>query len=87
MGYTRVKGIKPGETKVGEVAVKLGELGRVDTMGNLVLYPGRYEFGLDVEGVDAGGLEAGYVVVGLEGEKVVLDLFTIEPVKIGRAHV
>ena len=71
---------------MGEVEVRLGELGRVDAVGNLVVYPGNYMFDLDVgDGVDAKGSVAGSVEVALVGDVedrsveggkgVVLDLF------------
>ncbi|KAK3309888.1 glycoside hydrolase superfamily [Chaetomium strumarium] len=49
VGYTRLSGIRPGETVAGVVEVKVGDLARVDEMGNRVLYPGRYKLVLDVD--------------------------------------
>ena len=48
VGYTRVKGLEPGDTRDVVVGLRLGELARVDEKGNTVLYPGTYEVLLDV---------------------------------------
>jgi len=48
VAYKRVRGIKPGETAEAKLAVKLGELARVDGNGHTVLYPGKYQLLLDV---------------------------------------
>ena len=71
VGYARVRGIGAGETKAVVVDVKLGELARVDSNGVRVLYPGKYEFVLDVDG------DGERRVVGFEvgGEEVILDDF------------
>ncbi|KAK4041437.1 putative exo-1,4-beta-xylosidase bxlB [Parachaetomium inaequale] len=66
VGYARVRGVRPGETRAVVVGVKVGDLARVDGRGDRVLFPGRYRFLLDVDG----GVE---FVVG--GEEVVLDAF------------
>ncbi|KAE8445415.1 hypothetical protein EG329_013428 [Mollisiaceae sp. DMI_Dod_QoI] len=66
--YTRLRDIEPGETRRAELVVMLGTLARVDGSGNTVVWPGRYEVGLDVEGREKVGFE-------LVGEEKVLDLW------------
>ncbi|KAI1657718.1 glycoside hydrolase family 3 protein [Daldinia decipiens] len=46
--YTRVKGVEPGEAKEAKLGLTLGDLARVDERGNTILYPGTYNFLLDV---------------------------------------
>lgn len=82
VGYKRVRGIAPGETRAEVVDVRVGELARVDERGWRVLYPGRYELVLDVmdgdgDGDGKGEGEGEGRVVGFEvgGEEVVLDEF------------
>ncbi|KAK4207091.1 putative exo-1,4-beta-xylosidase bxlB [Rhypophila decipiens] len=54
VGYKRLRAIKPGETREAAIEVKLGELARRNEMGDLLLYGGKYEFVLGVEGLDEG---------------------------------
>jgi beta-D-xylosidase 4 len=72
VGYTRVRGIVPGETRAVLVEVRVGDLAWVDERGRRVLYPGRYEFVLDVDGEEEEGKVVGFEV---GGEEVVLDDF------------
>ncbi|KAF9262901.1 beta-xylosidase [Marasmius fiardii PR-910] len=51
VSYTRVKGIKPGQTGTAKLKVTLGAVARTDEEGNRVLYPGSYELQLDTNGV------------------------------------
>jgi beta-D-xylosidase 4 len=47
ISYTRVRDIKGGEKKMASMQLTLGNLARVDQMGNTVLYPGEYTVMLD----------------------------------------
>lgn len=67
-GYTRLRGISPGQTVTGSVELTVGNLARVDWAGNTVLYPGRYKLVLDTPGVSEVGFD-------LAGEEAVLDYF------------
>lgn len=73
VGYKRIRDIEPGATGAAPVGVVVGDLARVDLGGNRVLFPGRYEFLLDVEG----GRDR--VVIELVGEEVVLEKFPQPP--------
>ncbi|KAK4681134.1 hypothetical protein QC764_104810 [Podospora pseudoanserina] len=73
VGYKRIRDIEPGTTGAAPVGVVVGDLARVDLGGNRVLFPGRYEFLLDVEG----GRDR--VVIELVGEEVVLEKFPQPP--------
>lgn len=66
--YTRLRGIAPGKTNITELAMTLGALARVDTAGNLVLWPGTYKMLLDVDGADSLTFE-------LAGNAVALDVW------------
>lgn len=68
VGYQRLRGIKAGETAAAWVNVTLGALARVDERGDRVLYPGRYNFVLDVPGVSEVEFE-------IKGEGAVLERF------------
>ncbi|KXX79438.1 putative exo-1,4-beta-xylosidase bxlB [Madurella mycetomatis] len=68
VGYQRLRGIKAGETAAAWVNVTLGALARVDERGDRVLYPGQYNFVLDVPGVSEVEFEVG-------GEEAVLERF------------
>ncbi|KAH6619325.1 glycoside hydrolase family 3 protein [Chaetomium sp. MPI-SDFR-AT-0129] len=84
VGYTRIRGIKAGETGVGTVEVQIGDIARVDEKGNRVLYPGSYEFVLDVlnETNDDGEVGEGRsVTFEVTGDEVVLDEFPQPPEK------
>ena len=48
VGYTRLRGLEPGEAQDATVSLRLAELARVDEKGHTVLYPGTYEVLLDV---------------------------------------
>lgn len=48
VGYQRITGIKPHETRKAQIDVTLGALARTDDNGNLVLYPGEYKLEVDV---------------------------------------
>ncbi|KAL0070081.1 hypothetical protein AAF712_002978 [Marasmius tenuissimus] len=50
VSYTRVKGLEAGQSATAELKVTLGSIARTDEEGNRVLYPGRYELMLDVDG-------------------------------------
>lgn len=71
VGYRRLRGIEGGATAAAPVEMTLGNLARTDLAGNLVLYPGRYRFLLDVEEEPA----MSEVEVELVGEEKVLDWF------------
>lgn len=49
VGYTRVKDIQPGKTKSAEITLSLERFLRVDTDGNRVLYPGKYDLFIDID--------------------------------------
>ncbi|KAF9880577.1 glycoside hydrolase family 3 protein [Colletotrichum karsti] len=49
VGYTRLRDIKPGETKQEDVVITMERLVRVDELGNRVLYEGYYDFSLDID--------------------------------------
>ncbi|OTA68576.1 glycoside hydrolase family 3 protein [Hypoxylon sp. EC38] len=46
--YARVKEVEPGEAKDATLGLTLGDLARVDERGDTILYPGTYNFLLDV---------------------------------------
>ncbi|KAL0576687.1 hypothetical protein V5O48_005286 [Marasmius crinis-equi] len=50
VSYTRVNAVAPGQSATAELKVTLGSIARTDEEGNRVLYPGRYELQLDVNG-------------------------------------
>lgn len=71
VGYTRLRGIQPGEKREAVIEVKLGEIARRNEKGDLLLYGGRYEFVVGVEDDQEGkGWE-----FELDGEEVVLERF------------
>ncbi|KAL2271342.1 hypothetical protein VTJ83DRAFT_713 [Remersonia thermophila] len=72
VGYKRLRAIGPGQTQAAVVDIKLGDLARVDTNGNRILYPGRYKFVLDV-GQDGNGVDE--VEFDVTGDEVVLDVW------------
>lgn len=72
VAYTRVRDIAGGATKQAELKMTLGNLARVDEMGNTVLYPGEYSIELD-EPAQAS------VKVVLKGEQTVLDKWPQPP--------
>ena len=71
VGYRRLRGIEGGATAAAPIEVTLGNLARTDLAGNLVLYPGKYRFLLDVDE----GPAASEVEIELVGEETVLDWF------------
>ncbi|KAL0059125.1 hypothetical protein AAF712_014144 [Marasmius tenuissimus] len=50
VSYTRLKGLESGQSATAELRVTLGSIARTDKEGNRVLYPGRYELMLDMDG-------------------------------------
>jgi len=48
VSYTRANAIHPGETRSVQLPVTIGSVARVDDNGNLVLYPGGFEFSVDM---------------------------------------
>ncbi|KAF9890606.1 hypothetical protein FE257_005737 [Aspergillus nanangensis] len=69
VGYTRVKGIKPGETKTAGIEVTIGSVARTAENGNLVLYPGTYQLHIDV------GKDFPTSAFEITGSPVILDHF------------
>lgn len=53
VGYTRVKGLKPGSSKTVDVTLQLERFLRVDESGNQVIYPGNYELFVDIDSKDS----------------------------------
>jgi beta-D-xylosidase 4 len=72
ISYTRVRDIKGSEQKMASMDLTLGNLARVDQMGNTVLYPGEYTVMLD-EPTNA------EVKVVVKGEETVLDKWPQPP--------
>ncbi|KAL7620666.1 hypothetical protein AAE478_009661 [Parahypoxylon ruwenzoriense] len=77
--YTRVKEVKAGEAKDAKLSLKIGDLARVDDRGNTVLYPGTYEFLLDVPTQDTVSFE-------LTGEAKTLIEFPEPPADLGEGN-
>lgn len=50
VGYQRVKGIKPRETRKVDIVITLGSVARTADNGDLVIYPGAYMLQVDVGG-------------------------------------
>jgi beta-D-xylosidase 4 len=50
VAYQRLHNIEPGTSQTGNLTLTLGSLGRVDTNGDVVLYPGSYKLGVDING-------------------------------------
>ncbi|KAJ8078052.1 hypothetical protein PM082_000257 [Marasmius tenuissimus] len=50
VSYMRMKGLPAGQSATVELKITLGSIARTDEEGNGVLYPGRYELMLDVDG-------------------------------------
>ncbi|KAF7593193.1 hypothetical protein BBP40_011823 [Aspergillus hancockii] len=69
VGYSRAKGIKPGEKRRVEVEVSVGSVARTARNGDLVLYPGTYRLEVDVGG------EFPTVTFTVGGKERVLDEF------------
>jgi beta-D-xylosidase 4 len=72
VAYTRLHDITSNSSQKGTLNLTLGSLARTDENGDLVLYPGSYRLGIDVNG------EVGWNFT-LEGEKVVLDSWPARP--------
>jgi beta-D-xylosidase 4 len=77
--YTRVKGVSGGKSVEAKLAIKLGELARVDGNGNTVLYPGKYEVLLDVP-------TQAKVTFELTGKPKVLIKFPQPPADLGKGN-
>jgi len=72
ISYTRVRDLEGGQTKSAEMQLTLGNLARVDQMGNTVVYPGEYTVLLD-EPTNA------EVKIVVKGEETVLDKWPQPP--------
>ncbi|KAI1453539.1 glycoside hydrolase superfamily [Annulohypoxylon moriforme] len=70
--YTRLRNILPGQTVSASLNLTLGNLARVDSHGNTVLYPGKYELLLDVPTQDS-------MDFSLVGKEEILDAWPQEP--------
>ncbi|KAI2626015.1 glycoside hydrolase family 3 protein [Hypomontagnella submonticulosa] len=77
--YTRIKAVKPGETKDAILGLTLGDLARVNEIGNTILYPGTYKFLLDVPTQATVSFE-------LTGEPKVLIEFPQPPADLGEGN-
>ncbi|GAP88206.1 putative glycoside hydrolase family 3 protein [Rosellinia necatrix] len=77
--YTRLRGIGAGETSEANLTMKLGELARVDSNGNTILYPGEYRVLLDVPTQDQ-------ITFELTGEPKVLIEFPQPPADLGEGN-
>ncbi|KAH7099614.1 beta-xylosidase [Auriculariales sp. MPI-PUGE-AT-0066] len=64
VGYARAHAIAPGKTTVVDLTVTLGAIARADDKGSFVLYPGKYELVLDIDGA----LTTSFELVGKETE-------------------
>lgn len=49
VSYTRAHGIAPGSSQTLSLDLTLGSLARANKQGDLVIYPGDYEFMLDID--------------------------------------
>jgi beta-D-xylosidase 4 len=72
VGYERLRNVKAGETAEVEIGLAIGDIARVDEMGNTVLYAGSYSLLLDVPTQDAIRFE-------LAGDDIVLDKWPQPP--------
>ncbi|KAI1496161.1 glycoside hydrolase superfamily [Biscogniauxia marginata] len=77
--YARLKGLGPGEVREASLSVTLGDLARIDTNGNTILYPGTYEVLLDVPTQDRISFE-------LVGEAKTLIEFPQPPADLGEGN-
>ncbi|KAF2970475.1 hypothetical protein GQX73_g3093 [Xylaria multiplex] len=77
--FTRLKSIAAGKTSEARLNIKLGELARVDEIGNTVLYPGKYQVLLDVPIQDQIEFE-------LTGEPKILIEFPQPPADLGEGN-
>ncbi|KAH7099626.1 beta-xylosidase [Auriculariales sp. MPI-PUGE-AT-0066] len=64
VGYARAHAIAAGKTEVVDLIVTLGAIARADDRGSFVLYPGKYELVLDIDG----SLTTSFELVGKETE-------------------
>jgi beta-D-xylosidase 4 len=72
VGYSRLRGMAAGKATTASIRVTLGDLARVDGIGNTVLYPGTYKVQVGVPAED----DAVFVI---EGDAWVLDKFPQPP--------
>nr|OQO26097.1 hypothetical protein B0A51_05827 [Rachicladosporium sp. CCFEE 5018] len=72
VSYTRFAAIAPGRVASANLNITLGALARRDEQGNSILYPGKYEFLLDVP-------TQATLSFTLTGKQVVLDLWPQPP--------
>lgn len=66
ISYARLRDITAGERRTAELQLTLGNLARVDEMGNTVVYPGEYTLMLDEP-------TQSEITIVLEGEETTLD--------------
>ena len=76
VGYQRLRGIEPDGSADVEVSLTLGDIARVDEVGNTVLYPGEYTLQLDVPVQDTVKFE-------ITGKEAVLDEWPQPPEDLG----
>jgi len=72
VGYQRVSNLGGGKSTSVTFAIKIGDLARADEAGNMVLWPGDYKVGVDIDG----GVSWSFT---LTGEKRVLDTWPAAP--------
>ncbi|KAK4186971.1 putative exo-1,4-beta-xylosidase bxlB [Podospora australis] len=70
--YTRLRDLKAGDKKIGQLAWTVGNLARHDENGNTVLYPGTYTVTIDEPAQTS-------LTLTLEGEAAVLDKWPAPP--------
>jgi beta-D-xylosidase 4 len=64
VSYARTSSILPGETRQVQLPVSIGSVARIDNHGNMVLYPGRYEYVVDVPT----SLKASFTITGQQSD-------------------
>lgn len=47
VGFDRLAALSPGDTEVMTISVPIAAFGRIDSMGNRVVYPGHYKLALN----------------------------------------
>ncbi|KAE8454440.1 hypothetical protein EG329_000062 [Mollisiaceae sp. DMI_Dod_QoI] len=72
VAYTRLHDIAPNSSSNGTLKLTLGSLARTDEKGDLVLYPGSYSLGVDIDGKASWNFT-------LVGEQAVLDSWPAPP--------
>lgn len=72
VAYTRFNDIAAQSSTDGSFKLTLGSLARTNEKGDLVLYPGSYRLGVDVDGLVGWNFT-------LVGEEVVLDRWPAKP--------